>query len=277
MLVRSSIGRVALAAALCMIVSTAQAFDDAKYPDLKGGWRRPGAAQWDPTKPSGLRQEAPLTAEYQAVFEANMADQNSGGQAYNPQVRCLPAGMPRVMIAYDPLEFIVMPDITYMRSDHLTEFRRIYTDGRDWPATLRPSFWGYSIGKWLDEDGDGRFEVLEVETRGFKGPRGLDAGGLPLHSDNQTIVKERLFLDKANPNILRDQITTFDHAFTRPWTVTRSYNRERHPVWTEEVCNEANRYLVLGKETYYMDGNRLLMPTRKNQPPPDLKYFGPAK
>jgi hypothetical protein len=90
-------------------------------------------------------------------------------------------------------------------------------------------------------------------------------------------VKERLFLDKANPNILRDQITTFDHAFTRPWTVTRSYNRERHPVWTEEVCNEANRYLVLGKETYYMDGNRLLMPTRKNQPPPDLKYFGPAK
>ena len=51
---------------------------------------------------------------------------------------------------------------------------------------------GYSIGKWVDTDGDGRYDVLEVETRGFRGPRAFDASGLPLHRDNQTVVKERI-------------------------------------------------------------------------------------
>jgi hypothetical protein len=37
--------------------------------------------------------------------------------------------------------------------------RRIYTDGRDWPKDLDPTFTGYSIGKWIDEDGDDRFDV----------------------------------------------------------------------------------------------------------------------
>jgi hypothetical protein len=272
---RFLIGLVAAVAALTVTMMDARSWDDAKYPDLKGAWRRPGAAQWDPTKPSGLRQEAPLTAEYLEIFKANMAETANGGQAYNPQTRCFPGGMPRVMIAYDPLEFIVTPAVTWMRSDHLTENRRIYTDGRSFPATLKPSFEGYSIGRWIDEDGDGRFDVLEAETRGMKGPRILDANGIPLHVDNETIAKERIFLDKDNPNLLHDQITTIDHAFTRPWTVTRSYNRERNPVWTEEPCSEANRYLILGKETYFMTFDRILMPTRKNQPPP--KFFDQAQ
>jgi len=44
---------------------------------------------------------------------------------------------------------------------------------------------GYSIGNWKDEDGDGRFDLLEVETRNFKGPRNLEATGLPLHRDTR--------------------------------------------------------------------------------------------
>jgi hypothetical protein len=270
---RPLIGLIALAAALAATMADSRAFDDAKYPDLKGAWRRPGAAQWDPTKPSGLRQEAPLTPEYRAVLEANIAEIRSGGQSHNPQARCLPGGMPRVMIAYDPLQFIVTPGVTYMRSDHLTENRRIYTDGRDWPASIRPSFHGYSIGQWLDEDGDGRYDVLAVETRGMKGPRTLDANGMPLHEDNATVVKERIFLDKANPDRLHDQITTIDHAYTRPWTVTRSYNRERDWPWIEEPCAEANRYLIIGHETYFMGADGMLMPTRKDQPPPKLRNF----
>ena len=274
---RILIGLVALAAVLFADWSRVWAFDDALYPNLRGGWYRPGAAQWDPTKPSGLRQQAPLTAEYQAIFEANMRETARGGQSYNPQTWCFPGGMPRVMIAYDHLEFIILPEVTYMRSDHLTEVRHIFTDGRDWPQKITPSFEGTSIGKWLDEDGNGRFDVLEVETRGMKGPRVLDASGIPLHKDNQTVVKERIFLDKANPDTLRDEITTFDHALTRPWTVTRSFRREKDPLWLENVCSEANRYLILGQETYYMDNDRVLMPTRKSQPPPDLKYFTQSK
>jgi len=276
---RCWLGAFVLAAAgLATAAGGAWALDDATYPDIRGTWMRPGAAQWDPTKPAGLRQQAPLTPEYQAVFEANLKDTASGGQEYNPQVNCLPAGMPRVMIAYDQLEFIITPGITYMRSDHLGENRRIYTDGRGWPEKITPKFEGYSIGHWVDPDGSGRYGALEVETRGLKGPRDLDASGLPLHPDNGTIIKERIFLDAANPNRLHDQITTIDHAYTRPWTVTRDYNRMAHPAWVETNCGGENHYVSLRGETYFVSVDGYLMPTKKNQPLPDLKAFGtPSK
>jgi hypothetical protein len=90
------------------------------------------------------------------------------------------------------------------------------TDGRDWPNDIEPTYAGYSIGRWIDENGDGVYEVLQVETRGpFKGPGAFDATGLPLHFDNQSIFKERIYRDKANPNILYDEITVIDHAFVK--------------------------------------------------------------
>jgi hypothetical protein len=214
---RSSLAAIVLAmAGLGMAATGARALDDAKYPDIRGAWERPGAAQWDPTKPGGLRQQAPLTPQFQAVFEANLAETAAGGQEYNTQVKCLPSGMPRVMIAYEPLELLVTPEITYIRFDQLGENRRIYTDGRPWPEKVTPSFDGYSIGKWVDPDADGRYGALEVETRALKGPRNLDASGLPLHPDNATIIKERIFLDPANRNRLHDRITTIDHAYSQP-------------------------------------------------------------
>jgi hypothetical protein len=274
---RFGLAAIALATALATSTTGALALDeaklDAKYPDIGGTWVRPGAAQWDPTKPSGLRQQAPLTPEYQTIFEANLDITKSGGQEYNPQVNCLPAGMPRVMIAYDPLEFIVTPDVTYIRSDHLMQFRRIYTDGRPRPGEITPSYLGYSIGRWVDPDRDGRYGALEVETRSLKGPRSLDASGLPLHADNQTIVKERIFLDQANRNLLHDQVTTIDHAYSRPWTVTRSYNRDPEPVWVENNCGADNHYVSLGRETYFISADGYLMPTKKDQPPPQLNGF----
>ena len=47
---RSIIGSVALAAALCMIVGGAQAFDESKYPDLKGQWQRTGTTGGSPAQ-----------------------------------------------------------------------------------------------------------------------------------------------------------------------------------------------------------------------------------
>jgi hypothetical protein len=56
MLFRGSIAAAALTAAL-LTATAAQAFDDAKYPDLKGQWQRAegnaGAGRFDPTKPPG--------------------------------------------------------------------------------------------------------------------------------------------------------------------------------------------------------------------------------
>jgi hypothetical protein len=272
-----SVDATAPATAVRMTLADARAFDEGKYPHLNGQWSRPYPhAQWDPSKPRGLQQHAPLTTEYQAIFEANLADLHSGNLGADPQVFCLPSGMPRMMIAYEPIELIITVETVYIHADHLGDFRRIYTDGRDWPANIKPSFEGYSIGKWVDQDGDGHYDVLEVETRALKGPRTFDADGLPLHRDNQTIVKERIYLDETNRDLLHAEITTIDHALTRPWTVMRDYKREHHPTWHEYVCAEANSHVGIGKENYFLSADGLLMPTRKNQPPPDLRYFMPA-
>jgi hypothetical protein len=272
---RGLIGTTAVVVALGIAITDARVVNDGKHPEIGGAWARTSrggsSAAWDPTKPPGLQQQAPLTHEYQAIFEANLASRYLGGQEFNPAINCLPAGMPRVMVAYDPIEIIVTPEVTYIRSDHLPETRRIYTDGRDWPQRITPTFPGYSIGKWVGEDE--RYEALEVESRGMKGPRVLDVDGLPLHRDNQTIVKEHLVLDKANRDLLHNQITIIDHAFTRPWTVARVYRRETAPIWVENNCVVDNHYVSLGRETYFLSADGFLMPAKKDQAPPDLRYF----
>jgi len=277
MLYQSLIGAIVLATALSATVANAQTVDQTKYPELAGQWVRNVGAQWDPTMPRGIGQQAPFIPEYQAILEANIAQLATGGEGFNPQIKCLPGGMPRMMIAYDPIQVILTPDITYIWVHQMGEFRRIYTDGRDWPDNPKPAFRGYSIGRWTDDDGDGRYDALIVETRSMKGPRTLDADGLPLHKDDQTIVKERIYLDKANRNLLYDEITTFDHSLTRPWTVTRSYRRELHPIWPEDICDEDNHHVDIGKESYFISEDGYLLPTRKDQPVPDLKNFGQSQ
>jgi hypothetical protein len=272
MLHRISVG-AALAVALGMAVAVAQAADDKKHPDWTGSWVRLGGGQFDPSKPGARGQDPPLTAEYSAIWDAAFADEAAGGQQYNPQVQCLPSGMPRMMIAYEPLEIIVTPETTYFRFLYMNELRRIFTDGRPWPRKIAPAFAGYSIGRWIDEDGDGKYDVLVVETRGFRGPRVADVSGIPMHKDNETVIKERIYPDKADPNVVHDEITTIDNALTRPWTIKRSYRRERKPLWMEYVCGEGNHHVFIGPENYVVSADGYLMPTKKDQAPPDLRYF----
>jgi hypothetical protein len=161
---------------------------------------------------------------------------------------------------------LVRPGMVTVMLTYLGGIRHIFTDGRAWPADLEPGFYGTSIGRW---DGG----TLLVETRGFDGPRSFDASGLPLHDDNETVVTERIFLDAADRDLLHDEITTADHALTRPWTVTRSYRRVRGEAWPEHVCAEEHERIAIGSEIYAIDKGRLI-PMRPGQPPPDLRYFG---
>jgi hypothetical protein len=275
--VRASLGAASALAVLftaLSIANGARAFDESKYPEFSGIWRKPIGIgnQWDQTKPLGRAQEPPFTPEYQAIFEASLADQKAGGQGNDAPSRCVPFAMPRVMTVVFDMEIVVTPSTTYMLFAHSMP-RRIVTDRGDWPNEIEPTFLGYSIGKWIDTDGDGRYDVLEIETRGLKGPRTLDASGLPLHPDNQTIIKERIYLDAANRNRLHDQITTIDNAYTRPWTIVRDYNREQKPLWPETNCSAENHYVFLKKESYFVSVDGYLMPTRKEQPAPDLRNF----
>lgn len=271
---RCRFGLPLLAAAMALWFTGAQAHDETKYPDWEGQWRRPPGVNnlWDPAKPRG-KEEAPLTPEFQAIFEANLKDQAEGGQGTDPTYQCIPDGMPRAMNVIFPMEIIIKPATTYVHIEYLQMLRRIYTDGREFPEDTDTSFMGYSIGKWVDTDGDGRFDELRVETRFLKSPRAFDASGLPLHPDGKTIVHERFYQDKDKPDVLNDEVTTIDNALTRPWTVTKHYNRVRNPIWVEAICSENNDHIKIGDETYMRSADGLIMPAKKGQKPPDLKYF----
>jgi hypothetical protein len=278
---RTSTGMFVLAAMLALTMSGAEAADEAKYPDWKGQWGRFNtnnegqAVKFDPSKPSGPGQQAPLTPEYQKVLADSMADQAKGGLGNYPSARCYLGGMPRTM-SPSMQEYVITPETTYILTViDLFEIRRVFTDGRDWPTEIEPSYLGYSIGRWIDEEGQGRYTTLEVETRGFKGPRAFDHTGLPMHSDNQSIFKERFYLDKADPNFLHDDITVIDHALTRPWTVAKKFRRnpDPRPIWLEYNCAEGNEQVVIGKENYFLSADGFLMPARRDQAPPDLRYF----
>jgi len=278
-----ALGASLLVAALASSSGPITAAEEAKYPDLRGRWDGvlrtkpglPGQPSFDAGKAWGKGQEAPLTAEYQAVLETNLKSQAEGGAGDWLGADCKGFGMPLIAYGFVPMEFIVTPETTYVLVNWVEHTRRIYTDGREWPTEIEPTLTGYSIGKWIDEDGDGRYDVLEVETRGFKGPRHYDAAGLPLHRDNESVFKERIYLDKTNKNLLHNEITVYDHALTRPWTVIRTLRRAVNARldWPEFICAENNPYVTIGGETYFLSAEGLLMPMRKGQPTPDLRFF----
>jgi hypothetical protein len=272
---RSLLSIIALIVAPAVTITVARATDDPRYPNFKGQWSvilTPGlggqAVKFDPTKPWGRGQEAPLTPEYRKIHEDSMADQATGGLGNYPTATCYPGGMPRMM-SVGEYEYIVEPETTYILIGGEDHYRRIFTDGRDWPADIDPTYAGYSIGKWLDQDGHGKFDVLEAEN----------ATGLPLHFDNESVFKERFYLDKADPNVLHDMITVIDHALTRPWTVDKTYRRNLNPRprWREFYCIEGSVNVVIGKENYFLSAEGLLMPAKKDQAAPDLRYFKQTK
>src|SRR5260370_38039759 len=116
MLYRSLIGTVARAVVAVLVA--AQAFDQAKYPDWTGAWRRipvagvTGQPGYDQTKRLGPAQQAPLTTEAEAVLKASMEDQAKGGQGNYPTYVCISPGMPRVMTPYGSMEFVIPPATT---------------------------------------------------------------------------------------------------------------------------------------------------------------------
>jgi len=269
---RNWIATATLAAGLGMLAAGAQAFAESKYPDWKGKWDRQSGVRPIWVQPG---DKAPLTPEYQAIFDWNVADQKTGGMGTEPSWMCLPPGMPRIMNVFEPMEIVITPATTYILLSHIHDNRRIHTDGRDFPSEIEPTFKGYSIGRWIDTDGDGRYDALEVETRFMKGPRAYDTSGLPLHSDNRTIVKERISLDKNDRMVMVNEITTIDDALTHPWTVIKKYVRspDPRPNWIEETCPENNPHVRIQNDNYFVGADGLLMPAKKDQKPPDMKYF----
>src|SRR5262245_66329105 len=114
MLAGISIGGAFVATTLVLSLSAALAQDAAKLPgNWEGQWARMSRVGiWDDGKPAGRGQQAPLTADYQKVLEENLKKQ-AEGKDFDPKGNCVPRGMPRMMMIYEPMEIINKPNVNY--------------------------------------------------------------------------------------------------------------------------------------------------------------------
>jgi len=105
---------------------------------------------------------------------------------------------------------------------------------------------------------------------------------MPLLADSETVVKEKLYLDKNDPDILRNETPLI--TITR-WPCRGQcrgfYRRDHNPIYEEYPCTEDNRWIAIGGELYLADGEGYLMSIRKDQSAPHpkylQKYFQPKK
>jgi len=227
---------IAAAAALALAtpLATAAAFGPdyaaaiAGLPDWRGVWGYVGGPIFgDPGLAAGrndtsVRDHPPYNAEWEALYEANIA-RRAAGEQIDPVAACLPHGMPRMMgpmphpsARAEPIEFIVTPGEVWIITEWGPQIRRIYIDAEHPPAEeLYPTFTGHSVGHW---EGD----TLVVDTVSIR--EGLyDRTGAP-HSDQIHIV-ERIRMTDADT--IEDRMVIEDPvAFTEPWAVTRSFYRK---------------------------------------------------
>ena len=214
---------------------------DPAVPDLSGVWLGsafgiPGqGAQTNSGKSSDGRPPAywapwplPYTAEYQRITEERKAARSKGVTLGDTGSRCLPFGMPwQVSSKVYPDEIVQTPgEVTIFLYNQQPLI--IWTDGREHPKDLAPSYYGHSIGHW---EGD----TLAVDTVGIRENTPMDSSYDPHSADLHMTWTIR----RVAPDALHVQVTLFDDkAFTEPVAMTNIWHRQTTRKW--EVLDDSS-------------------------------------
>jgi len=139
--------------------------------------------------------------------------------------------MPSIMTQPYPLEILLTPGKVTILIEAYSQWRQIFTDGREHLDDPDLTFNGHSVGHW--DDG-----TLVVDTVGFTTDTGLANFGMR-HSERMRIV-ERFRL--REPDVLEIETTITDpEALVKPWTRTARYGRHRDWTLAEYQCQQNNR------------------------------------
>ena len=190
--------------------------------DLNGLWNAvDGRFLTDLAKRSGIT--APFTPWGAAQFKER---QDTLGRD-RPAGRCLPHTIPDAMLVPNyPWKLIQTPTEVIILFENFTQFRQIFTDGRGFPQTMEPTWFGYSIGTW---DGD----VFVANTEGFNDKAWLDDGGHPRSEQMHTTER---FRRKDFGHLEIDFTFNDPKAYTQPWTVTVPFQLIPDSDIIENIC-----------------------------------------
>ena len=155
-----------------------------------------------------------------AKWEVIRASRMAGSSEFDPNAKCLSAGMPSMMSMGYGMEVQQTRTRITIYGELNDVYRRIFLDGRrPSPKVLDdPTYAGYSTGRW---EGD----TLVVDTVALRDDTYLDT--FSPHSDQMT-VQERIRF--TAPGLLEDRITVRDpKALVEPHVAVRTYRKAAPP------------------------------------------------
>lgn len=211
----------------------AHAAKPAADPDITGVWQiypDPFAGSENtflelPVPGGGPKLKEPYASQWKAKRAERDAKLKEGTPLVDPSTLCMPEGMPMIMGAIFPLEFLQTKGRLTVLAEFLTQTRRVYLNEPMPPLNkLIPSYYGMSVGHW--DKG-----TLVITTRGVK--EDVQFFEIP-HSDEMTI-KERIRL--TGPDLIENEITIEDpKMLVEPYRFTYGYKRDHNYRIMEYYC-----------------------------------------
>src|SRR5579872_1017272 len=127
----------------------------------------------------------------------------------DPVVTCDPQGMPREdLYEMRATQIVQTPQKVYLMYTFGKVWRVVWTDGRELPKDPEPRWFGYSVGKWVDD------YTLVVQTSGLDERTWIDRAGRPHSGDLR--VEERYH--RVDGDHLELTVTIDDpQMYTKPW------------------------------------------------------------
>jgi hypothetical protein len=178
---------------------------------------------WMPRHISDIapRRGVPFLPWAKEKFQQNSAKQNE------TDARCLPPGVPRIMLMARPFEMVQTTTrilLLYEGAGHV--WRQVWMDGRPHPQDPNPDWLGHSVGHW---DGD----TLIVDTVGFNDKTWLDDAGHP-HTEQLHVIET--FTKRGAASMNYDVVIDDPGAYTKPWTTSSSFEFHPHEKLAEDIC-----------------------------------------
>jgi hypothetical protein len=208
---------------LTLLLATPGVRASAGSPDLTGVWSIVNPPDSVKTVEGKV---PPLLPDAKAVYEAHLAQAAKGDRSFDSTTRCLPPGLPRLMLVRRPFEILQRTKAIYFVHELNRLPRRAYV-GESLPTDVDPHYLGYSVARW---EGD----ALIIESSGFDDSTLLDNAGLP-HSDSMHLT-ERYELDKDGKH-LHARFTIEDpKTFASTWSFKAEYVKRPGYELRENVC-----------------------------------------
>ncbi|MEO6339986.1 MAG: hypothetical protein ABIO39_08125 [Caulobacteraceae bacterium] len=198
----------------------------ASVPNISGVWQlgryglRIAPADGDP----------PWQPWAKKVFTDRAASEIAGKPMWDPTAACWGSGMPRLLTVGYPIEIIQTPDSIVFMYETQHVFRVVHMNAKH-PAKIVPTFMGHAVGKW---EGD----TLVIDTIGLSGRQQIDERGTAMTEKMHLVERVRMVDD-----VTMEDIFTIDDpgAYTKPWTVRRTFTFAPKVRFLDYVCEENNR------------------------------------